>query len=1323
SERYEQPTQGIKNLNSFRRDRLASYDRAANDAMRRRIGLLRIDTAAGAPMAVVINFAAHGIAFDVENQYFSGDVLASAERETEGALNVPLAMLVQNTGGDVSPRADGAPTLQRIERFGKLLAPQVKAAYVKIYRFQTAPDLRTVSQRVILSRERLGYTGAEYPYPWGAAQCNNDVGVPLTGPSTDSKNPSCLAGPPPDAIDLADNGVGENGAFLPQDTRLTAARIGSILLLAQPGEPLTEYGVRLMKLATDRGYLAENTFIWGYSQDHVGYILAPEQADWAMGGTEGTTTFWGWKQGQRLLDANVALLSALRDNRPAPDDEFQVNYGLYQSLYALAPKAPAIPSLRAGRVVAQPSAIQRFQQTAFTWEGGDPVVDSPVVTLERMDASGQWLPARRANGEIINTYFEMHLKYRLVSGAHLWTVEFEAPRDWLTGSYRFNVNGTARTAADAPYVVLSQAFAVTPSPSLQLSAPRVSDGYTSVTMAYLPRPGNYRLIDALVPSDKPAPVRQGVVSFTDGKTTILNSKPVLEARDGLLIATYHAQMTGVTRISGADIYGNTTPGAVAPPGNATVDNGTGVIRIVADLFSGLGEVATAALSGDFSGAAARLQQLLAALSANVTNLVGGDNASLVALFGNAAANLASGDPQALVAQAGADAGAIVGLASDPVTVLRRAGSADRNASAVVLLGAQLPGWSQPAAQGAPYPYPSGATITGAGPAPFNDRRDAHNGVMAYPAGWTPGSASSSLPTAVPAGEIAAFARRGAAWVEIPVQVDERYPFFLANGNSDFSVYSGTDEELTYAWDTENWKAANSADGCSAVAPRGVPDPIAGLDDDDEVAFMWSDAGEIAAPGTAAPAGAVGGMRQVALLDPLNPSSLRFVYLVRKSGGTSFDQQHYVRYQRDANADLWIDRGFFADNDPEKIGTSNTGYGPNLSGTVCQNGVKRQSTDRFPRDGLTVQTDAYRWTASGRWMVRGLQVAKPGKPGVYGVDLVDRWKGRAFQQSPDSNISVVGFEDEQVNWEANSGLLGERCGPVRCMREVWGADSGTNVTKTETFYRDAVSYRFHVRVHPIPPDGLYTAWDYNRSAMVPDAGENVAAGRYYTVLRPQGVPIDGYNDDLGQADGITPIPTPTGPLCLGSDGPVEPGPNGLCRAFFDAADPTFNLALAFDNWEQVSGKGDSGSLVYTFEMKGATSMANPLVVPYYRDDACLDDGTGDDPVRRPWPGESYTWNGGAVGKAYDAMAGRPLDYSGHVHADCEQRQGAYGAHGVHYFVTHDSDNAFVEGKPLTEVDGQQWQFAVPTSRPVNVGELYSNNVRAPIVPLVTPLGAP
>src|SRR5262249_43583796 len=137
----------------------------------------------------------------------------------------------------------------------------------------------------------------------------------------------------------------------------------------------------------------------------------------------------------------------------------------------------------------------------------------------------------------------------------------------------------------------------------------------------------------------------------------------------------------------------------------------------------------------------------------------------------------------------------------------------------------------------------------------------------------------------------------------------------------------------------------------------------------------------------------------------------------------------------------------------------------------------------------------------------------------------------------------------------------------------------------------------------------------------------------------------------------------------------------------------------------------GSLVYTFEIKGNTSFTNALVVPYYRDDACLDDGTGDDPVNRPWPGESSTDS--RVQAGYAADAGVP-----YAQVAGSQRQGGYGQHGVHFFFTQDSDNAF---SPVTstEVDGQQWQFPVPTATPQNIGEPYANTVRAPLRTVATP----
>ena len=160
---------------------------------------------------------------------------------------------------------------------------------------------------------------------------------------------------------------------------------------------------------------------------------------------------------------------------------------------------------------------------------------------------------------------------------------------------------------------------------------------------------------------------------------------------------------------------------------------------------------------------------------------------------------------------------------------------------------------------------------------------------------------------------------------------------------------------------------------------------------------------------------------------------------------AFDASNgYVQYKRDANADFF-----------EKSESSYKGYGNARRGVVCdaEGNVIGNDERHRPRDYATVTTDRYRFRYDGRWLLTSIRIS-PDDGATYGPDLVDRWKARAFQQDPSSETPCCGYEEEDTNWGGSSTLLGERVGPVRAIRETWGADSGTNVIRQ----RDLLSPR-------------------------------------------------------------------------------------------------------------------------------------------------------------------------------------------------------------------------------------------------------------------------
>ena len=83
--------------------------------------------------------------------------------------------------------------------------------------------------------------------------------------------------------------------------------------------------------------------------------------------------------------------------------------------------------------------------------------------------------------------------------------------------------------------------------------------------------------------------------------------------------------------------------------------------------------------------------------------------------------------------------------------------------------------------------------------------------------------------------------------------------------------------------------------------------------------------------------------------------------------------------------------------------------------------------------------------------------------------------------------------------------------------------------------------------------------------------------------------------------------------VGSEGPCPEATDPVCvNNDIDVADPSFGGPSPALNYEQVTGP--YGTLVHRNGIRQVTAGTAYAVttIPYYRDDACFDDGTGSDP---------------------------------------------------------------------------------------------------------------
>ncbi|HEY2635971.1 MAG TPA: hypothetical protein VGI54_01170, partial [Solirubrobacteraceae bacterium] len=146
----------------------------------------------------------------------------------------------------------------------------------------------------------------------------------------------------------------------------------------------------------------------------------------------------------------------------------------------------------------------------------------------------------------------------------------------------------------------------------------------------------------------------------------------------------------------------------------------------------------------------------------------------------------------------------------------------------------------------------------------------------------------------------------------------------------------------------------------------------------------------------------------------------------------------------------------------------------------------------------------------------------------------------------------------------------------------------------------------------------------------------------------------------------------------------------------------------------------GSIVDRYQIDKATDLTpggaaqSLLAVPYYRDDACFDDGTGTDPgpkVHLRSADEPSVAADGTPRRCWTPADGDP---GGSDH----YFQGSIGTHGLHLLMVAESDNAR-QTVPLDEIVAEQRMVMLPGQCDGSAGERYGRGTEKPLISMALP----
>ncbi|HVN64974.1 MAG TPA: neutral/alkaline non-lysosomal ceramidase N-terminal domain-containing protein [Candidatus Binataceae bacterium] len=376
--------------------------------------MIRIDRVAGGktvPIGAFTNFAVHGTVVPSENDLYSADVMAGAERTLEWRIAADAVssaddvvnLFTNANEGDVEAAytTQGFPEAHRI---GIALGNQM----VQLYEHLAAK----LTNQVTLSRNYEELKPSVASKSAEAQVCMGSIGFPVLGGAQGGRSglyyfgrtfkffPSyagarrkvpqgCHGHKIPAFWGLQSIFFGSSK--LPDDLPVQIFRINELLLIALPGEFTTEMGRRIKAAAkaAAKSFDASvgSAAIVGLASQYSSYYTTPEEYD--IQNYEGGSTLYGRTSGPWMQSRVEALIKQMGDS------SFEVEYptewtyttGWVRNWYK-SPTGEQITQV-ARSVKIDPAA----RTVAFSWYGlsaGDVMFDQSLVRLETLGAGGEW---------------------------------------------------------------------------------------------------------------------------------------------------------------------------------------------------------------------------------------------------------------------------------------------------------------------------------------------------------------------------------------------------------------------------------------------------------------------------------------------------------------------------------------------------------------------------------------------------------------------------------------------------------------------------------------------------------------------------------------------------------------------------------------------------------------------------------------------------------------------------------------------------------------------------------------------------------------------